>query len=143
MHQKHCFLFILVFLLVTLAACAHLRGPTVADHTAMRTVIERQLEAFRRDDAALAFSFNSPEIQAKYGTPDNFMAVVKTFYQPVYHPRRIGGFTDPRIIEGNVTQPVLLIGPDGKFVLALYTMQKQPDGEWKITGCSLVGYEES
>jgi hypothetical protein len=142
MHPKHCLLFILTLLLVTLTACGHLKRPTAADHTAMRTVIELQLEAFRRDDAVRAFSFASPEIQAKYETPDNFMAVVKTFYQPVYRPRRIGGFTNPRIIEGMVTQPVLLVGPDGKFVLALYTMQKQPDGEWKITGCSLVGREE-
>jgi hypothetical protein len=143
MDQKHGLFFALALLLLTCPACTHLGGLTAADRTAIRTVIERQLEAFRRDDAAGAFAFASPEIQAKYGTPENFLALVKTYYQPVYRPRRIGGFTNPHVIEGMVTQPVLLIGPDGKFVLALYTMQKQADGEWKITGCSLVGGEES
>jgi hypothetical protein len=143
MSQKHRLLVTLALWLLTFPACAYLRGLTAEDRTAMRTVIEGQLEAFRRDDAARAFAFASPEIQAKFGTPENFMAIVKTFYRPVYRPRRIGGFTEPRLIEGMITQPVLLIGPDGKFVLALYTMQKQPDGEWKITGCSLVGYDES
>jgi hypothetical protein len=30
------------------------------------------------------------------------------------------------------------MGPNGDFVVALYTMQKQPDGNWKILGCSLI-----
>jgi Domain of unknown function (DUF4864) len=143
MSQKPRWLVALALWLLTLPACAYLRGPTAEDRTAMRTVIERQLEAFRWDDAARAFALSSPEIQAKFGTPENFMAIVKTHYQPVYRPRRIGGFTEPRVIEGMITQPVLLIGPDGQFVLALYTLHKQPDGEWKITGSSLVGYESA
>jgi len=105
---------------------------------AIRRVIERQLEAFHNGDAVAAFVYASPEIQAKYRTPDNFMSAVRTFYQPVYRPRREGGFTSLYIIDGTLTQPVLLVGPNGDFVLALYAMQKQPDGEWKIAGCSLI-----
>jgi hypothetical protein len=102
---------------------------TADDRIAIRAVIERQLEVF-----ALA----SPEIQAKYGSPENFMTIVKTFYEPIYRPRRMGGFTKLHVIDGQPTQPVLLVGPDGDFAVALYTMTKQVHGEWKILGCSLI-----
>ena len=138
MHRGHCLLFALVSWLLSFIACAHRGELTGADRTAIRTVIERQLEALRRDDAIGAFAFASPEIQAKYGTPENFMAIVKTFYEPVYRPRRLGGFTNLHIMDGQLTQPVLLVGPDGDFVVALYAMQRQPDGNWKILGCSLI-----
>jgi hypothetical protein len=105
---------------------------------AIRAVIERQLEAFRRDDAVNAFAFASPEIQAKYGTPENFMTAVKSFYEPVYRPQRTGGFTNLYVMDGQLTQPVLLVGPDGGFVVALYAMQRQRDGDWRILGCSLI-----
>jgi Domain of unknown function (DUF4864) len=131
-------LFALALVLLTFPACAHQWGPTGADRLAIRRVIERQLEAFRHGDAVAAFVYASPAIQAKYRTPDNFMAVVKTFYRPVYRPRREGGFTNLYMIDGMLTQPVLLVGPDGECALALYAMQKQPDGEWKIAGCSPI-----
>jgi hypothetical protein len=119
-------------------ACAHQGQPTVADRIAIRAVIERQIEAFRQDDAAAAFALASPEIQARFRTPEDFLTAVKNFYKPVYRPRRTGGFTRLHIIDGQPTQPVLLIGPDGDFVVALYTMQRQPGGGWKILGCSLI-----
>jgi hypothetical protein len=41
------------------------------------------------------------------------------------------------MVQGVPTQPVFLIGPDGVPVTAMYMMQKQPDGVWKIDGCYL------
>jgi Domain of unknown function (DUF4864) len=111
---------------------------TTADCIAIRAVIERQLEAFRQEDAAAAFTLASPEIQAKYGNPENFMTIVKTFYEPVYRPRRMGGFTKLQVIDAQPTQPALLVGPDGEFAMALYPMKKQERGGWKILGCSLI-----
>jgi hypothetical protein len=128
----------LVLWLLSVTACAHQGEFTAADRTAIRAAIERQLEAFRRDDAAGAFAFASPEIQAAFSTPEDFLIAVKTFYEPVYRPRRTGGFTNLHVINGQLTQPVLLVGPNGDFVVALYTMQKQLDGAWKILGCSLI-----
>jgi uncharacterized protein DUF4864 len=138
MSRGHRLCFALVPWLLSLTACAHQWGLTAADRIAIRAVIERQLEAFREEDAAAAFALASPEIQAKYGSPEIFMVAVKTFYEPVYRPRRMGGFTDLHIIDGQLTQPVLLVGPDGDFAVAFYAMQKQAHGEWKILGCSLI-----
>jgi hypothetical protein len=138
MQRGHrCFIAFLAWLL-SFTACAHQGELTAADRTAIRTVIERQIEAFRQDDAVSAFAFASPEIRAKYGTPDMFMAAVKIFYAPVYRPRRTGGFVNLYVMDGQLTQPVLLVGPHGEFVVALYAMQRQPDGDWKILGCSLI-----
>jgi hypothetical protein len=130
-----------VLLLVAIPAGAQEQELTAADHAAIRTVIERQLEALRQDDAAAAFAFASPMIQAKFGTPEVFLNMVKTAYQPVYRPRYVA-FRDLRMQQGIPTQPVFLIGPDGVPVTATYIMQKQPDGVWKIDGCYLKASKE-
>ena len=45
-------------------------------------------------------------------------------------------------VNGDIVQRVELIGPDGKPALALYVMQRQPDGSWKINGCFLTASEQ-
>ena len=108
-----------------------------SDRTAIRQVIEGQLAAFQKDDGAAAFSYASPFIQSKFGTPDIFMDMVRTGYRSVYRPREVE-FRDLVSQEGRLFQKVFLIGPDGESVLALYEMQRQPDGSWKINGCILT-----
>jgi ketosteroid isomerase-like protein len=131
----------LALLLLALPNAAQQQALTAADHTAIQTIIERQLEAFRNDDAAGALAFASPAIREKFGTPEQFMAMVQTAYQPVYRPRYVA-FKELRMVEGVPTQTVLLVGPDGVPVLALYMMQKQPDGAWKIDGCYLMSFKD-
>jgi uncharacterized protein DUF4864 len=63
---------LLPVLLLALPLYAQQRVLTDADRTAIRTVIERQLDALRQDDAASAFALASPEIQAKFKTPGTF-----------------------------------------------------------------------
>jgi hypothetical protein len=63
--------------------------------------------------------------------------MVRQGYQPVYRPQDVE-FRDLKL-EGNViVQEVHLIGPDGRPVLARYTMERQPDGSWRISGCYLT-----
>ncbi len=108
-----------------------------ADKQAIRKVIEEQLGAFQRDDAQAAFAQASPNIQAMFQTPDRFMSMVRGGYQPVYRPRQVE-FRDIIDIDGTPTQKVFIIGPDGAPVMALYPMEQQADGTWKISGCYLV-----
>ncbi len=132
---------LLPVLLLALPLYAQERDLTDADRAAIRTVIERQLDALRQDDAAGAFALASPEIQAKFETPERFLMMVQTSYQPVYRPRQVI-FRDLTTLEGQLTQAVLLVGPDGVPVLALYPMQQQPDGSWKTAGCYLVPFKD-
>ena len=37
----------------------------------------------------------------------------------------------------SIVQQVLIVGPDGKDYEAVYTLDLQPDGTHRITGCSL------
>ena len=127
-----------------------LGGPAVAqepsklgtsDRGAIRKVIESQLAAFQRDDAAGAFAFASPKIQQMFGDPATFMTMVRTGYEPVYRPRRFE-FLDLRALQGQPAQEVFFVGPDGREVLAIYVMDRQPDGSWRIDGVYLVRPED-
>ncbi len=108
-----------------------------ADRRAIRAVIETQIAAFRRDDGEAAFALASPDIQRIFRTPEIFMAMVRRDYQPVYRPRRVE-FRDVVDLEGVPTQEVHVVAPDGQPVIALYPMQRQPDGSWRISGCYLL-----
>jgi Domain of unknown function (DUF4864) len=106
-------------------------------HVIIRSIIEQQLQAFQSDNSAAAFALASPDIQAQFQTPENFMKMVKTGYLPVYRPRSVV-FEGISTIQGNITQSILLLSPDGTPVRAIYLMKKQPDHTWKINGCFLV-----
>jgi ketosteroid isomerase-like protein len=109
-------------------------APDTGDAAAIRSVIERQLQAFRADDVPQAFSYASPAIQSIFKDPDTFMSMVRAGFQPVYRPREYE-FRDLVTVEGRWTQRVLVVGPDGVPVVAQYVMERQPDGSWRIDGC--------
>jgi Domain of unknown function (DUF4864) len=106
------------------------------DQAAIRMTIERQLAAFQRDDGTTAFTYAAPSIQDQFGTPDNFMNMVRTGYDPVYRPREVE-FHDIVALEGAPAQEVLVVDRNGVAYLAYYLMQQQPDGRWLIKGCVL------
>lgn len=112
-----------------------------SDQTAIREIIERQVEAFRRDDGEAAFGYASPNIQGLFGTSEVFMDVVRQGYRPVYRPR-VFEFREIVTLHGMVTQKVHVIGPDGRPVTAFYPMAQQPDGSWRIEGCYLQAPED-
>jgi hypothetical protein len=112
-----------------------------ADQTAIRDVIEGQVEAFRRDDGAAAFGYASPSIQGMFGSAETFMDMVRQGYRPVYRPQ-VFEFREIVTLQGMVTQKVHVIGPDGRPVTAFYPMTQQPDGSWRIEGCYLQAPEE-
>jgi hypothetical protein len=126
----------LAFLLI-LAPASVIAAPSPADEAAIHGVIAAQLDAFRRDDASGAFAYASPELQAMFGNPDHFMAMVQRGYAPVYRPRSMD-FTSLDEEDGAIVQRVELIGPDGLAYTARYTMEREADGSWRISGCELL-----
>jgi hypothetical protein len=108
-----------------------------ADRSTIRTMIGDQIEAFRRDDAALAYGYAAPEIKQLFQTPERFMAMVREQYQPVYRPRSVT-FGDIAETADGVLQKVFLTGPDGQNWVAGYLAERQADGSWRISGCALV-----
>ena len=63
--------------------------------------------------------------------------MVQQAYPPVYRHRRFE-FGEARAAQGRIAQRVHIIDADGEAWEALYTLEQQPDGSWKITGCSLL-----
>ena len=117
------------------AAADAVRASEPAD--AMRTIILQQMDAFKRDDGAGAFAYASPEIRAMFGTPEHFMQMVRRGYPQVYRPREVT-FRERVVFQGKPALVVHIVGQDGSAVLALYPMQRQPDGSWRIDGCYLL-----
>ncbi len=110
--------------------------PDAAARAEIITVIESQIAAFLQDDAVTAFSFASPTIRAQFGDAGTFLAMVAAQYRPVYRPRRLA-FLDLKSVEGRWVQRVLIVGPQGEFVMAMYPMVRV-NGRWRINGCFLV-----
>ena len=117
-------------------ATAQDEPPVAADRSAIADVISRQLDAFQRDAGAEAFSYASPAIQRLFRDPETFMSMVRSGYQPVYRPQAVE-FIDLVATPRGPVQRVLFVGPDGEPVMALYFMQQQPDGSWRINGVTL------
>ena len=128
----------LAFLLAAAPAAA-LAEPRVnaADLSEIRAVIERQIEAFRRDDARGAFALASPGVQQAFGTPERFLDTVRSSYRAVYRPAAVS-FREPVLIGEDVVQQVQLTDRSGAVWLAYYAMQRQRDGSWRTSGCHLA-----
>jgi hypothetical protein len=132
---------LLSFLALSAPARAQEMDTAAADRAAIVSVIERQMAAFGENDAATAFSFASPAIQHRFGSPDTFMHMVESGYRAVYRPRSVS-FREARRAEDKVIQEVDIIGPDGNGVRAFYVMERESDGSWRVDGVSLAPSNE-
>jgi len=128
---------IAALLLLLAPSVGYGQSVSAADARAVRTVIEAQLEAFRRDDAPRAFSYAAPGIRDSFGTPEKFMAMVREQYAVVYRPRSVS-FEVPLLVGDDLVQPVRMTDGYGHAWMAIYPMAKQPDGSWRINGCHLA-----
>jgi hypothetical protein len=108
------------------------------DESDVRSVIESQLNAFAADNGAEAYSFAAPIVKQAFPNVDNFMAMVKGGYKPVYrNTAREFQKLEPDGL-GRPAMRVVLTGEDGVRYEAFYSMEKQPDGSWKIAGCIIL-----
>jgi hypothetical protein len=128
---------LVLLLVLTAPLAARADGVAPADAAAIRQVIEGQMSAFRADDWNAAFGFAAPAIQTKFGSTEIFRQMVTGGYQPVYRPKSVE-FRALKPTEQGPTQEVFVIGPDGLSYLAYYTMERQADGSWRISGCYLL-----
>lgn len=135
---------ILLALFVGVSGAAQAQeGSTLApgDRQSILTVIQSQLDAFARDDGTEAFSYAAPVIRNKFENPDIFMRMVRSGYPQVYRPQSIE-FLGQKLSGDMILQAVHLVGPEGLGVVAIYTMERQSDGSWRIAGVQLVPVED-
>jgi hypothetical protein len=103
---------------------------------AIEGTIASQIEAFRADDFAQAFTFASPNIRQMFGTSDNFGRMVRQGYPMVWRPGQLK-FLELRNEQGLLWQKVMVQDQDGIFFVLDYQMIETPDG-WRINGVYLV-----
>lgn len=127
---------IAALLVVLSIACSSIPART-DDVATAQGVIRAQEQAFGHDDAAAAYSYAAPAIKQIFPAPDIFMSMVQNGYAPVYRHRSFE-FGESKIDGSSVAQRVHIIDANGEAWEALYTLEQQADGSYKITGCSLL-----
>ena len=110
---------------------------TAADEKNVRTVVEAQLAAFAKDDADKAFSFAAPNVRKAVGTAQEFMAMVRRDYPVVYRPASVA-FLKSEGKDDQVIQRVQMADASGASWLAIYSLERQRNKAWRITGCVVV-----
>src|ERR1700734_4223336 len=107
-----------------------------------RAIVERQFDAFQRDDGQAAYALAAPTIKDMFSDADHFMAMVRDHYAPVYRHRSadFGAFKE----SGNdASLEATLVDQDNVVWTALYSFRRVPNGDWLISGCVLAKAEAS
>ncbi|WP_374369932.1 DUF4864 domain-containing protein [Tabrizicola sp.] len=110
--------------------------PAAAQEEPIRNTIQSQIEAFRADDFARAFTFASPTIKGMFGTPENFGAMVKQGYPMVYRPAEVQ-MMELREVAGALWQRVRITDQAGAGWNLDYMMVETPEG-WQINAVQIL-----
>ncbi|TVR10492.1 MAG: DUF4864 domain-containing protein [Salinarimonadaceae bacterium] len=108
-----------------------------ADRAEIAAAISGQLDAFRADDASRAYGFAAPVIQRMFPDEGSFMAMVRQGYPPVYRARS-HSFGELRPEGSGFAQEVFIRDGTGEEWIAVYSLERQEDGRWLISGCRLT-----
>lgn len=110
---------------------------SVKDEKAVKAVVQNQLAAFAKDDAGKAFSYAAPELRKTIGSSAAFMAMVRNSYPVVYRPASVA-FLKSESVGADIVQRVQMLDASGASWLAVYSLQRQKDKTWRISGCTVV-----
>ncbi|UOM33937.1 DUF4864 domain-containing protein [Acuticoccus sp. I52.16.1] len=131
---------LLVLAFVVVAGTATLTTAR-ADAGAIQAIIAAQMEALRTGDADAAYAFAAPDIKRMFPTPERFMSMVRKGYEPVSHAVAPRFLRSRAADDGTFAQEVAFRDDEGRPWVALYTLARQPGGDWRITGCYLKKVE--
>ena len=110
---------------------------SAADAAQVRGAVQGQLAAFAKDDGVKAFSYAAPNIRQTFGSAAAFMDMVRRSYPVVYSPASSAFLT----VEGagsQAIQRVQMQDATGAYFLAIYTLERQKNKTWRITGCQVA-----
>ena len=102
-------------------------------------VISDQIAAFKSGDSERAYSHAAPNVKIVFPTADRFIAMVQTGYTPLYNPDSFV-FGRNALIGEQIHQELIVTDHAGKQWQAVYSLQLQGDGSWRITGVKLNPY---
>ena len=96
-------------------------SPVGASAQTAPDIITSQIDAFRAGDFGAAFDFASDNLQAIFGSPENFGLMVRNGYPMVLDPAELR-FLDRAERQGRMVQRVLILDRDGRSYLLEYEM---------------------
>jgi uncharacterized protein DUF4864 len=108
-----------------------------AEWQVIQRTIADQLAALRSGDASRAFSFASAGIRERFGDADIFLGMVRGSYGALLDARYTE-FLEGAVIDGHTIQPLRLVLNDETVLVALYEMQRDERGGWRIAGCVIA-----
>ena len=129
-------IFILSFTLFIISGLSKADVSLKNELTKTQDIIESQIQAFQNKNAELAYSFASPMIKLRFNNPQDFMSMVKSYYEPVYNPKQYY-FIDSKYFDGSIYHQLQIISQSNTSYLATYSLIKD-ENEWKISGCSVL-----
>ena len=109
---------------------------TTAKADPVQDTILNQIEAFKADDFATAFTFASPSIKSIFMSPENFGKMVTQGYPMVHRPAAVK-MLELREVAGGLWQRVMITDANGKTHLLDYQMVQTPEG-WQINAVQLL-----
>jgi hypothetical protein len=110
--------------------------PMAAQADPVQDTILGQIEAFKADDFATAFTFASPSIKSIFMSPENFGRMVKNGYPMVHRPAEVR-MLEQRMVSGALWQKVMITDQAGQTHILDYQMIETPEG-WQINGVQLL-----
>jgi hypothetical protein len=108
-----------------------------AEWTAIKEVIGAQLKALKAGDGLKAMTYAVPGIRLQFRSPERFLRMVRDGYGALLNARA-STFLEGAVVDGTTLQPLQLVLPDNSVVVALFTMERQKDGAWRIAGCVIA-----
>jgi Domain of unknown function (DUF4864) len=122
---------------VSLVALFSVMGIARADDLeTAQSIIRSQEHAIVNDDSATAYSFAGPPITSMYRNATVFMYMVQKGYAPIYRHKSFE-LGQAKSSEDKISQEVHVVDADGVAWEALYVLERQTDGSWKIVSCVL------
>ncbi len=103
----------------------------------LKSIISRQIEAFRANDGPAAFGFASQQLQSFFQSPDRFMDMVRRQYSPVFRPDRFNFVGTTLETSGRPVQIVEIVDKSGLTWIATYLFEQHRDGTWRIAAVRL------
>jgi Domain of unknown function (DUF4864) len=116
------------------------------DASAVRQVVQSQLEAFAADEPERAYGYASAAIRAQFGDASTFMAMVRGGYPMLVRPTAVSFFRAQAEgaaapTPGTAQQAVQVVqvrDREGRHWRATYVLERQAGAGWRIGGCVVV-----
>ena len=123
-------------LLLAVMSVLVLALPALAQKAPITSVISDQIAAFQKDDFETAFTYASPTIRGRFGSPERFGEMVQQGYPMVWRPAEVR-YLALREVAGSLWQRVMITDTQGRVHLLDYQMVK-PGNDWKINAVQLL-----